>query len=131
MNRNPLQFYESGRCARLMPDPILRQPREVVFCVLVRTACGLFDGAERRRGRLLTREGDRVHFRISDVFLPRPEDLIIASSAEEEVEGTIVGFSDSGSEPRAFAVVDVVQSQNVVVPTAKLRIVSSSGPDEG
>ena len=72
-----------------------------------------------------------MHFRISDVFLPRPEDLIIASSAEEEVEGTIVGFSDSGSEPRAFAVVDVVQSQNVVVPTAKLRIVSSSGPDEG
>ena len=82
-------------------------------------------------GRFPTRKGDRVHFRISDVFLPPPEDLFNAASAEEEVEGTIIGFSDSGSKTRAFAVVDVVRSHNVVVPTANLRIISSSRSDEG
>jgi len=71
-----------------------------------------------------------VHFRIADVFLPRPEDLLDAPSAEEEVEGTVVGFSDSGSESRAFAVVDVVRHQNVIIPTAKLRIVNLSGTNK-
>jgi len=77
----------------------------------------------------LTREGDRVHFRVSDIFLPQPEDLFKAPSAEEELEGTIVGFSDSGSKGRAFAVIDVIRTQNVIVPTAKLQIESSKEPD--
>lgn len=37
-----------------------------------------------------------------------------------EVEGTIVDFSDSGSVPRMFAVVEVLQRQTVVVPVANL-----------
>ena len=70
-----------------------------------------------------------MHFRIADVFLPGREELDIAlfPEMEEELEGTLVGFSDSGSDLRAFAVVKVVRTQNVVVPTAKLRIVGSSG----
>jgi hypothetical protein len=72
-----------------------------------------------------------VHFRVSDVFLPRPEDLFKALSAEEELEGTIVGFSDSGSKPQAFAVVDVIRTQNVIVPTEKLQIESPKEPDKG
>ncbi|MEJ2009461.1 MAG: hypothetical protein P8Z30_15120 [Acidobacteriota bacterium] len=71
-----------------------------------------------------------MHFRIADVFLTRPEELLKAFSSEEEAEGTVVGFSDSGSEPRAFAVVDVVRRQNVIIPTAKLRIVTLSGSKE-
>ena len=66
-----------------------------------------------------------MYFRVSDVFLPGPEELFVVPSPQEELEGTVVGFSDSGSEPRAFAVVDVVRSQNVVVPTAKLRVAGS------
>lgn len=74
-----------------------------------------------------------MHFRISDVFLPGREELGIATSVEEEeeLEGTVVGFSDSGFQLRAFAVVKVVRTQNVVVPTAKLRTVSESSSDEG
>ena len=73
-----------------------------------------------------------MHFRIADVFLPGREELGLAASPEkeEELEGTVVGFSDSGSELRVFAVVKVVRTQNVVVPTAKLRIVGSSGSGE-
>ena len=85
------------------------------------------EGSQDRRH--LTREGDRVHFRMSDVFLPQPEDMFKVPSAEEELEGTIVGFSDSGSKARAFAVIDVIRTQNVIVPTAKLQIEGSKEPD--
>lgn len=80
----------------------------------------------------MTREGDRVYFRISDVFLPGQEEMGIATPTgeEAELEGTVVGFSDSGSELRVFAVVKVVRSQNFVVPTAKLRNVGSNNSDE-
>lgn len=86
------------------------------------------EGSQDRRH--LTREGDRVRFRLSDVFLPGPEDLFRMPSGDEELEGTIVGFSDSGSQPRAFVVIDLIRSQNVVVPTAKLQIGSSNGSDK-
>lgn len=79
----------------------------------------------------LTREGDRVHFRVSDVFLPQPEELFKPLSAEEELEGRIVSFSDSGSKARAFAVIDVTRTQNVIVPTAKLQIESSKESYKG
>lgn len=81
--------------------------------------------------RHVTREGDRVHFRASDVFLPQQEDLFKAPLAEEELEGTIVGFSDSGSKARAFAVIDIVRTQNVIVPTSKLQIERSEEPEKG
>jgi hypothetical protein len=69
-----------------------------------------------------------VHFRIADIFLPGREELEIPArgEGEEELEGTVVSFSDSGAEHRAFAVVKVARSQNVVIPTTKLRVVSSS-----
>src|ERR1700730_10973178 len=61
-----------------------------------------------------TREGDSVRFRLSDVFLPSREELLLAWPGEAEVEGTIVEFSDSGSMPRTFAVVEVLRRQAVV-----------------
>jgi hypothetical protein len=39
----------------------------------------------------------------------------------DEVEGTIVDFSDSGEAARVFAVIEVIQRQTVVVPSAKLK----------
>jgi len=38
-----------------------------------------------------------------------------------ELEGTVLGFSDSGEAPRVFAVVEVFQKHSVVVPVAKLK----------
>jgi hypothetical protein len=39
------------------------------------------------------------------------------------MEGAIVGFSDSGPRQRAFAVVEVVHRQTMVVPVEKLKVV--------
>jgi len=66
-----------------------------------------------------TDKGARVRFRISDVFLPSPEELL--SSAETETEGAIVDFSDSGSRRHAFAVVEAENGQTLVIPVEKLR----------
>ena len=64
-----------------------------------------------------------MRFRFSDVFLPSPEAILAAPSAEEELEGTILDFSDSGQKIKVFAVVDVVRRQTVVVPVQKLEVV--------
>ena len=68
-----------------------------------------------------TDKGERVRFRISDVFLPSPEDLPSPPSAEVETEGAIVDFSDSGTRQRAFAVVELDDGQTMVVPVEKIR----------
>jgi len=72
-----------------------------------------------------TQTGDKVRFRVSDVFLPSLEVVLAGPSAEGELEGTIVDFSDSGHLARAFAVVDVIRRQIVIVPVEKLQAVRS------
>ena len=72
------------------------------------------------------REGARVQFRIADVFLPGPEELFAAPSGETEMEGTIVAFSDSGTIPHFFALVEVVMRRTVVVPREKLKCVETN-----
>jgi hypothetical protein len=80
------------------------------------------------RGRgLPAREGDRVRFRVADVYLPAPEDVCALSGATAELEGTIVSFSDSGSKLSYFAVIDVVRKQSVVVAVDKLEVVQDTG----
>jgi hypothetical protein len=49
---------------------------------------------------------------------------------EEIVEGTIVGFSDSGTRLRFFAVVEVVRTESMVVPLEKLELVESPANGE-
>jgi len=68
-----------------------------------------------------TDKGERVRFRISDVFLPSPEDMPNLPSAEMETEGAIVDFSDSGAKHRAFAVVELDDGQTMVVPVEKIK----------
>jgi hypothetical protein len=68
-----------------------------------------------------------VRFRVSDVFLPAAEAVLLAPGPEEEVDGTIIDFSDSGPKTKAFAVVDVVRRQTVVVPVAKLHVIRRPG----
>jgi len=60
---------------------------------------------------------------LSDVFLPAPEEVLAAPAADIDLEGTIVGFSDSGPTPDFFAVIDVVRKQAVVVAVGKLDLV--------
>ena len=67
-------------------------------------------------------KGDKVSFRLSDVFLPEVEELRASWADNAEVEGTVVNFSDSGSIARVFAVVELVQRHTVIVPVAKLKL---------
>ena|ERR1035438_8650964 len=83
-------------------------------------------GPAFRIRRSKTRVGDRVRFSLASVFLPDPEEALGRLSLESEVEGVIVDFSDSGTLPAVFAVVDVVRRQTVVVPVNQLRL----EPDE-
>jgi hypothetical protein len=71
---------------------------------------------------LRTRQGDRVRFCVCDAFLPSAEELAVFAP-DEKVEGTVIDFSDSGSKPRHFAVVDVIRRRTVIVPVEKVEIV--------
>jgi len=66
--------------------------------------------------------GDRVSFRIADVFLPEPAEVIANLKDVLEVNGVVVEFSDSGNNLRAFAVVRVTTQQTVVLPVSALRV---------
>lgn len=74
------------------------------------------------RRRLPTLAGDKVQFHLADVFLPGPEEIRRAFFDVDEIEGTITDFSDSGSVPKAFAVVEVALKQTMVVPVEKLSL---------
>ncbi len=67
--------------------------------------------------------GDRVSFRISDVFLPEPSEVLAKLTADVATEGVVVEFSDSGSNSRAYAVVRITPQQSVLLPVTALRVV--------
>lgn len=66
-------------------------------------------------------QGDIVRFQVADIFLPAADDLPKTLTSVEQLEGTVVNFSDSGLRPRVFAVVDVIARRSVVVPVEKLQ----------
>jgi hypothetical protein len=69
----------------------------------------------------ITQAGMEVRFRVEDVFWPNHESVFAPLPPETEVKGVIVGFSDSGPRPQAFAVVEVVRTQTLIVPVEKLQ----------
>ena len=85
-------------------------------------------GARTRSKR--TEAGDRVRFQISDVFLPSPGNVLSTSCDETELEGRILGFSDSGQVARYFAVIEVVRTQSLIVPVQKLEAVKEPEQEE-
>lgn len=72
-------------------------------------------------GGTLTQKGDRVAFFFADAFLPESDEKRSDRNREGELEGTLVDFSDSGNVERAFALVEVVERQTMVVPVEKIR----------
>lgn len=72
-----------------------------------------------------------MRFRVSDVFLPSPDAVFAAPPCEDNLEGTILDFSDSGQKARVFALVDVIKRQTVVVPVEKLQAVPRPEPEHG
>ena len=96
---------------------------------LRRLACGLPLSSPRTSttGGDETNVGDRVRFSLTSVFLPPPDETLLWFSTAGELEGTIAGFSDSGTIPQAFAVVDVVSRRMLVVPVEKLKLQEQEG----
>jgi hypothetical protein len=72
-----------------------------------------------------------VRFRLADVFLPNAEELRWVFNEEEVLEGTVIDFSDSGNNPDAFAVVEVIQKQTVVIAIEKLELASGMHRTQG
>ena len=68
--------------------------------------------------------GDRVSFRIADVFLPEPAEVLSKLSMETETNGVIVQFSDSGTDLRAYAVVRITAEQSVLLPVGALHVLN-------
>ena len=66
-----------------------------------------------------------VCFRICDVFLPEPAEVLASLTPEVEANGTVVEFSDSGSNLRAYAVVRITAQQAVVLRVDALRVLNS------
>ena len=75
--------------------------------------------------RLPTRVGDQVKFRAADVFVWPEEEPLSALAPNAEVQGRLVGFSDSGAEQRVFAVVEVPRVQNVIVRVSDLEVIET------
>lgn len=72
-----------------------------------------------------------MRFRSADVFMPSPEETFGALAPDTPLEGVVVSFSDSGSELRVFAVVDVVRRQALVVPVNRMTVVAPGGSEGG
>jgi hypothetical protein len=66
--------------------------------------------------------GDRVSFRIADVFLPEPSEVLKNLTLEAETNGVVVEFSDSGNDLRAYAVVRITTQYSVLLPVSALQV---------
>lgn len=66
-----------------------------------------------------------MRFRVADIFFPE-EPLNFAET--QEIEGVVVQFSDSGQISRAFASVEILIRQTVVVQVDKLHVLPPSQP---
>jgi hypothetical protein len=63
-----------------------------------------------------------IHFRISDVYIPDPEKLLIELYGNDLVQGKVIDLSDSGTQQGSFAVVQVEGlEQPVIVPVERIR----------
>jgi len=70
------------------------------------------------------RVGDRVSFSISDVFLPEPSEVLAKLTVEARTEGEVMEFSDSGTVPRAYAMVRITPQQLVLLPVSALQVLN-------
>jgi hypothetical protein len=93
---------------------------------LAQLALEMLLGASSREAR--TDIGTRVRFSAQHIFLPNQEEAEGLIHGDEEYEGVITGFSDSGESRRAYAVVEVVRRLSFVVSVPDLRLISEPDP---
>jgi hypothetical protein len=68
----------------------------------------------------------QVNFRISDVYIPEPAQILMQLHGNDLLQGKIIDISDTGGKEDAYAVVEVEGlPQPVVVPVRHTRWTSS------
>jgi hypothetical protein len=64
----------------------------------------------------------RVNFRIGDIYIPEPTQVLMELHGKDLLEGKIIDLSDSGGQEDPYAVIEVERlSQPVVVGTRYLK----------
>jgi len=72
-------------------------------------------------GSIMELRNQWVRFRIRDVYLPDPKELLAGLYGNELLRGKVIDLSDSGKEEGAFAVVQVEGVQDpVIVPVTRI-----------
>jgi hypothetical protein len=66
-----------------------------------------------------------VKFQAATVFLWPSEEPLSALPPDSEVHGRLIGFSDSGLEPSVFGLVEVVNTQTIVVRVSDLAVIKT------
>jgi predicted ribosome quality control (RQC) complex YloA/Tae2 family protein len=62
-----------------------------------------------------------VSFRISDIYLPDPKEVLFDLHGADQLEGKVADLSDNGPLREAFAVIEVEGlDQPVIVPVDRL-----------
>lgn len=68
------------------------------------------------------RETKWVNFRISDIYIPEPTQVLMELHGKDLLEGKIIDVSDSGGQEDQYAVVEVEKlSQPVVVAMRHIK----------
>lgn len=64
----------------------------------------------------------RVSFRIIDIYIPDPLDVLLRLRDNDQLEGTIIALSDDGTPEGKFAVVAVSEMADpVIVPVNRVN----------
>jgi hypothetical protein len=65
-----------------------------------------------------------VRFSPTDIYFPDLANVLLPLYREKEIEGEVIGMSDSGAQKDAFAIIKVDRvSQHVFVPVQRVTIV--------
>lgn len=64
----------------------------------------------------------RVNFRVSDIYIPDPEEIMKDLYENSVLEGKVIGLTDSGKQENAFVVVQVEGVKHfLIVPLEKVK----------
>ena len=67
--------------------------------------------------------GDWVAFRLSDVYLPGAREVLAEISGDTILVGRIIGSSDSGEQLDVFGLIELANTQRVIVPKDRLHTI--------
>jgi hypothetical protein len=71
---------------------------------------------------LATLKGRRVHFRLRDIFVPPPQEVLEELHGDDLLQGRVVALTERGNAEGTYVVVEVEGLRHaVVVPVESIR----------